>query len=47
MATNSEMALLSDEAQKGDILGIVKLRNINSPTKPEASARGLNAPRGA
>ena len=38
MITISDVALLSDEAQKGDIFGIVKLYNISNPTKPEASA---------
>jgi hypothetical protein len=32
------MAVLSEEAQRGDIFGIVKLYNISNPTKPEASA---------
>lgn len=38
MPAISEMAVLSEEAQKGDIFGIVKLYNIGNPTKPEASA---------
>ncbi|MCL4459193.1 MAG: ATP-binding protein [Chloroflexi bacterium] len=38
MPTIIEVATLSDEARKGDIFGIVKLYNINNPTKPEASA---------
>jgi hypothetical protein len=38
MAVISDLALLSEEAQKGDIFGIVKLYNIDNPTKPEASA---------
>ena len=38
MPAISEMAVLSEEAQKGDIFGIVKLYNISNSTKPEASA---------
>jgi len=38
MTTISEIAMLSEEAQKGDIFGIVKLYNIANPAKPEASS---------
>jgi hypothetical protein len=38
MAVISDLALLSDEAQRGDVFGTVKLYNISNPDKPEASA---------
>ncbi|MBM4461756.1 MAG: DUF499 domain-containing protein [Chloroflexi bacterium] len=34
----NDVVSLSDEAQKGDIFGIVRLYNVTIPTKPEASA---------
>jgi hypothetical protein len=38
MVLISDAVRLSEEAQKGDIFGIVRLYNVTNPTKPEASA---------
>jgi hypothetical protein len=38
MTSISEIAPLSEEAQKGEVFGIVRLYNVNNPSKPEASA---------
>lgn len=41
MPSISEIAVLSQEALMGEIFGIVRLYNINNPTKPEASAHRI------
>ncbi|MCL0097131.1 ATP-binding protein [Dehalococcoidia bacterium] len=38
MTSISDIALLSEEAQTGNVFGIVRLYNVNNPSKPEASA---------
>jgi len=38
MTSISDIAPLSEEAQKGEVFGIVRLYNVNNPSKPEASA---------
>ena len=40
----SDIAPLSEEAQKGEVFGIVRLYNVNNPSKPEASADVLLSP---
>ena len=37
----SDIAVLSEEAQKGDVFGIVRLYNVTNPSKPEASAHRI------
>jgi len=38
MTSISDIATLSEEAQKGEVFGIVRPYNVNNPSKPEASA---------
>ena len=44
MTSISDIAPLSEEAQKGEVFGIVRLYNVNNPSKPEASADVLLSP---